>query len=99
VIFRQGVITNVLNPKVALFFLAFLPQFASPANGPLAPQILVLGLIFDFNALLVCLAYALAASRLGDWLRTRYGVTAWLQRATGGLFIALGLRLAFDSRR
>lgn len=99
VIFRQGVITNVLNPKVALFFLAFLPQFANPANGPLAPQILTLGLIFDFNGTLVCLAYALAASRLGDWLKTRYGITTWLQRATGGLFVALGLRLVFDARR
>ena len=93
-IFRQGVITNVLNPKVALFFLAFLPQFANPANGPLAPQILLLGGIFIFNGTVVCLAVALAASRLGDWLKSRYNLSAWLNRLTGGLFIALGLRLA-----
>jgi threonine/homoserine/homoserine lactone efflux protein len=98
-IFRQGVITNVLNPKVGLFFLAFLPQFANPANGPLAPQILLLGGIFICNGLLVCLAVALAASRLGDWLKSRYRVSAGLNRLTGGLFIALGLRLALGGRK
>lgn len=98
-IFRQGVITNILNPKVALFFLAFLPQFANPVNGPLAPQILLLGLIFTFNGTLVCLAVAMAASRLGEWLKSRYNLTAWLNRLTGGLFIALGIRLALMDRR
>ena len=98
-IFRQGVITNVLNPKVALFFLAFLPQFANPAIGPLAPQILLLGAIFTINGTLVCLAVALAASRLGDWLKSRYNVTAWLSRLTGALFIGLGVRLALLGRR
>lgn len=98
-IFRQGALTNMLNPKVALFFLAFLPQFAEPANGPLAPQILTLGLIFDFNGTLVCLGYALVASRLGDWLKSRYDVSTWLNRLTGGLFVALGLRLALFERK
>ena len=98
-IFRQGVITNILNPKVALFFLAFLPQFANPVNGPLAPQILLLGLIFTFNGTLVCVAVAMAASRLGEWLKSRYNLTAWLNRLTGGLFIALGIRLALMDRR
>ena len=98
-IFRQGVITNILNPKVALFFLAFLPQFANPVNGPLAPQILLLGLIFTFNGTLVCVAVAMAASRLGEWLKSRYNLTAWLNRLTGGLFIALGIRLALMVRR
>ncbi len=99
VIFRQGMVTNILNPKVALFFLAFLPQFANPARGPLPPQILSLGLIFDVNGTLVCLGYALLASRLGDWLKSRYAVSSWLNRLTGGLFIALGARLAFLGRR
>ena len=98
-IFRQGVITNVLNPKVALFFLAFLPQFADPARGPLWPQILLLGVIFTVNGTLVCLGYVLVAARLGDWLKARYDVSAWLNRLTGGLFIALGLRLALLERR
>jgi threonine/homoserine/homoserine lactone efflux protein len=98
-IFVQGVITNALNPKVALFFLAFLPQFADPAAGPLAPQLLLLGAIFTVNGTLVCLLFALFAARLGEWLKTRYGVTKLLDRATGGLFIALGLRLALLDRK
>jgi threonine/homoserine/homoserine lactone efflux protein len=98
-IFMQGVITNALNPKVALFFLAFLPQFADPTRGPLAPQLLLLGAIFTVNGTLVCLVFALFAARLGEWLKTRYGVTKLLDRATGGLFIALGLRLALLDRR
>ncbi len=98
-IFRQGVITNVLNPKVAIFFLAFLPQFADPANGPIAAQMLGLGLIFDFNGTLVCLGYALVASQLGDWLKSRFDLSTWINRVTGGLFIALGLRLALLERK
>lgn len=98
-IFRQGVITNVLNPKVALFFLAFLPQFADPARGPLWPQILLLGVIFTINGTLVCFGYVLVAAKLGDWLKARYDVSTWLNRLTGGLFIALGLRLALLERR
>ena len=98
-VFRQGVLTNVLNPKVALFFLAFLPQFTDPARGPVTVQIALLGLIFIGNGTLVCVAYALAASRLGEWLRTRYDLATWLNRAMGGLFIGLGLRLALQKRQ
>jgi len=98
-VFLQGALTNVLNPKVALFFLAFLPQFADPRRGPLAPQLLLLGTIFAVNGTLVCILFALFASRLGDWLKTRYGVSRLLDRATGGLFVALGLRLALLDRR
>lgn len=97
-IFRQGMLTNVLNPKVALFFLAFLPQFTDAARGPLPPQFVYLGMIFVTNGTLVCLAYALAASWLGGWLKSRYDVSTWLNRATGGLFVLLGLRLALGSR-
>lgn len=98
-IFRQGALTNVLNPKVAIFFLAFLPQFADPANGPIAMQMFGLGLIFDFNGTLVCLGYALVASQLGDWLKSRFDLSTWINRVTGGLFIALGLRLALLERK
>jgi threonine/homoserine/homoserine lactone efflux protein len=97
-IFRQGVLTNVLNPKVALFFLAFLPQFTNAARGALAPQILLLGFIFIFNGTIVCIGYALAASQIGAWLASRFRISAWLNRATGGIFLALGLRLAFLRR-
>lgn len=98
-IFRQGAVTNILNPKVALFFLAFLPQFTDPARGPVTAQAVVLGLIFIVNGLVVCVGYALAASAVGAWLRTRYDVHAWMHRAMGVLFLGLGLRLAFGSRR
>ena len=97
-IFRQGVVTNVLNPKVALFFLAFLPQFTDAARGPAAAAIRGLGLVFVANGTMVCLGYALAASWLGDWLKSRYGFSTWLNRVMGGLFIALGLRLALEKR-
>ena len=93
-IFWQGVLTNVLNPKVALFFLAFLPQFTSAAHGSLPLQFLVLGAIFELNGSLVNLGYALVASRLGDWLRSRWGAAGLLDRLTGTIFVGLGLRLA-----
>jgi len=98
-VFRQGVLTNMLNPKVALFFLAFLPQFTDPTRGPVPLQIALLGLIFIGNGTVVCVIYALAASRLGEWLKTRYDVATWLNRAMGGLFVGLGIRLALENRR
>jgi len=98
-IFRQGALTNILNPKVALFFLAFLPQFTDPERGPMALQILWLGLIFIFNGTIVCVAYALAAAYLGDWLKSRRHASRRLSQLTGVLYIALGLRLAWLSRR
>jgi threonine/homoserine/homoserine lactone efflux protein len=98
-IFRQGMLTNALNPKVALFFLAFLPQFTDAARGPLALQFVLLGLLFIANGLVVCVAYAVAASALGSWLTSRFEVHAWLNRAMGALFVALGVRLALATRR
>ena len=98
-IFWQGMITNVLNPKVAIFFLAFLPQFTDAGRGPLPLQFVFLGSVFVVNGTLVCLAYALAASWLGEWLKSRYDISTWLNRAMGGLFVLLGVRLALGSRR
>lgn len=98
-VFLQGALTNVLNPKVALFFLAFLPQFADPARGPLPPQLLLLGAIFVVNGTAVCVLFALAASAAGGWLRTRTRSARLLDRLTGALFIGLGVRLALLERR
>ena len=98
-IFRQGVITNVLNPKVALFFLAFLPQFVDPARGNPALQVVALGLLFDINGTLVNLGVALGASRAAARLRRTSRTGSALQKLTGVLFIGLGLRLAFAGRR
>jgi len=97
-IFRQGMVTNALNPKVALFFLAFLPQFTDASRGPLALQFVALGLLFIANGLVVCLGYALAASWAGGWLTRRYAIHTWLSRAMGMLFIGLGVRLVLTRR-
>jgi len=96
-IFRQGVVTNVLNPKVALFFLAFLPQFVDPARGSAAAQIVALGLLFDTSGTIVNVLVALAASRAGGALR-RGRAARVLHRVTGGVFLLLGARLALEGR-
>ena len=98
VVFAQAVVTNVLNPKVALFFLAFLPQFVDPAAGPPVPQIVFLGLVFNIQGTLVNIGVALLASRTTHWLRSSERSVAILQRVTGALFVALGARLAASSR-
>jgi threonine/homoserine/homoserine lactone efflux protein len=92
-IFRQGAITNVLNPKVAMFFLAFLPQFVNPARGPVALQTLALGLLFNISGTLVNAAVAWLAASARRLLESRRG-RAWFQRVSGAILTALGLRLA-----
>jgi threonine/homoserine/homoserine lactone efflux protein len=92
-IFAQGVLTNVLNPKVALFFLAFLPQFIN-RNGSAFAQTVKLGLIFDCSGTVVNVTVALAASSAGDALRRRIGEASVFRWLTGGVFIGLGLRMA-----
>jgi len=97
--FRQGMLTNILNPKVALFFLAFLPQFVDPARGSAAAQTVVLGLVFDTTGTAVNIGVAILASRATEWWRRRPRGADWLQRATGLLFLGLGARLAFAAGR
>jgi threonine/homoserine/homoserine lactone efflux protein len=92
-IFRQGAITNVLNPKVAMFFLAFLPQFVDPARGPVAPQTLALGLLFNVSGTLVNASVAWLAASARRLLESRRG-RGWFQRVSGAILTALGLRLA-----
>ena len=95
-IFFQGFWTNVLNPKVALFFLAFVPQFIAPdvANKPLA--FLLLGLLFNFNGLWVNVGWALAAAWMAGRLRAVQAAMRWLERAAGAVFIGFGIRLALS---
>ena len=93
-IFTQGVVTNVLNPKVALFFLAFLPQFIQPQRGSVALQIIVLGLIFDVGGTLVNLAVAQAGGRLGDAIKRHSGLARLQKWFTGAVFVGLGMRVA-----
>lgn len=97
-IFAQGFLTNVLNPKVALFFLAFVPQFidAGAPNKPLA--FLILGCIFNFNGMLWCNGLALLTAFASARLKVKPMVALWLNRVTGSLFLLLGARLALADR-
>ena len=92
--FRQGFLTNVLNPKVALFFLAFLPQFIDPATNNKMLAFVTLGFTFVTTGTIWCLLLAWFASGFSERLRANPTITAWLNRAVGSLFVFLGLRLA-----
>jgi threonine/homoserine/homoserine lactone efflux protein len=96
--FRQGVITNVLNPKVALFFLALLPQFIDPGSSTKIAAFLALGFTFIATGTAWVLVLALGASQVRGFFSERPRVLANLSRASGGLFIMLGLRLAVSER-
>lgn len=98
-IFRQGVITNVLNPKVALFFIAFIPQFVDPELGPVGWQVLLLGLIFNTSGTLVNSGVALIAGTLGDKLRTSKRVATIQRWFTGTVFIGLAVRLVWPAEK
>jgi threonine/homoserine/homoserine lactone efflux protein len=98
-VFRQGAITNLLNPKVALFFLAFLPQFVDPARGSVALQIVVLGCLFNTSGTLVNIAVAYLSASAGRWLGARGHVERIFRWLTASVFIGLGLRLALGDRK
>ena len=92
--FRQGVLTNILNPKVALFFLAFLPQFIDPTSNSKIAAFLALGLTFVTTGTIWCLILAWSASSLSERLRRNETIAQWVSRTAGALFVFLGLRLA-----
>jgi threonine/homoserine/homoserine lactone efflux protein len=97
--FRQGILTNVLNPKVALFFLAFLPQFIDSAAPSKMAAFLILGFTFVTTGTIWCLVLAWFAAAFSARLRGNAAVATLLNRAVGSLFIFLGLRLAVAARR
>jgi threonine/homoserine/homoserine lactone efflux protein len=98
-LYRDGFIVNLLNPKTALFFLAFLPQFVDPARGAVPFQIAFLGLLFTMMGLTSDGLYALVAGTAGLWVKRRSRYLDWERYITGGVFIGLGVTAALAGGR
>jgi threonine/homoserine/homoserine lactone efflux protein len=98
-VFWQGALTNVLNPKVALFFLAFLPQFVAADSPHKTLAFLLLGLIFILNGTLWCLGVAAFAAKAASRIQRSDGVMVWINRVLGGMFVYLGIRVAMLQTR
>lgn len=96
-IFYQAILVNLLNPKTALFFLAFLPQFISASNGSVSKQILFLGAIIIIMGLINDSLYALLAGTMGGWVRSSSQVKRIKRYFSGGVYIALGVAAAISS--
>jgi threonine/homoserine/homoserine lactone efflux protein len=94
-LFRDGFVVNLLNPKTALFFLAFLPQFVEVSRGHVASQIVFLGLLFTFLGFISDGCYALAASAAGNWLKRSRAYLGFERYVSGAIFIGLGVSAAF----
>jgi threonine/homoserine/homoserine lactone efflux protein len=94
-LYRDGFIVNLLNPKTALFFLAFLPQFVDPSRGAVAFQIAFLGLLFAAMGFVSDGVYALAAGTAGRWVKRNNHYLRWERYVTGTVFIGLGVTAAF----
>jgi threonine/homoserine/homoserine lactone efflux protein len=96
VVFRQSVIGNLLNPKVTLFFIVFLPQFVNPHGGQsVMLQMFELGGVFMLQTVVVFSVFGVAAGMIGAYLKRRPKVGVWLDRLAGATFIGLGIRVAF----
>jgi threonine/homoserine/homoserine lactone efflux protein len=96
--FHQAVLAEVLNPKTALFFLAFLPQFVKPENGLVSLQLIILGTLFVFAGLFSTVVVAFSAGHVGRFLRRNPKVLRWQGKAVGSIYCALGLRLAMQEK-
>ena len=97
-IFFQGFLTNVLNPKVAVFFLAFVPQFIAADASNKALAFIVLGCIFNFNGMLWCHFLAVTSAFASRSVRVNKTLTLWLNRVIGAVFISFGIKLALTNR-
>ena len=95
-VYRRGFLTNVLNPKVALFFLAFVPQFIAPGTENKALAFLLLGVIFNLNSLPINFGYAWLAAWAARRVTAVQRAMHWMDRAAGVLFVGFGLRLALS---
>ncbi len=97
-LFLDGALSNVSNPKIAVFYFAFLPQFVLPGAEHPTLSVLALGLVFAGLTFLVKGPVGLGAGLLSGWLRSRPRVLAWIYRSSGAVLIGLGLKLAFERR-
>ena len=98
-LFWQGVLSNVLNPKIAIFFLAFLPQFVDKGSSQVTLQLITLGLTFAFLGLAFLLAVGYSSGMIGSWITHRPQFAQILGRLSGGILIGLGVRLALTERQ
>jgi threonine/homoserine/homoserine lactone efflux protein len=96
--FRQAILAELLNPKTALFFLAFLPQFVRPEHGPAIAQLAELGLVFVAMSAAYASLVALAAGQVSRWLTRHRRIGRWQGRVIGTIYLALGVRLALQER-
>ncbi|MFD5297153.1 LysE family translocator [Streptomyces mutabilis] len=94
----RGVLINILNPKLTLFFFAFLPQFVDPAEAGALPRMLLLGGVFMLVTFVVFAGYGVLAASVRSHVISRPRVMAWLRRSFAGSFVALGAKLAFTAR-
>ena len=97
-LFWQGVLSNVLNPKIAFFFLAFLPQFVDKGSSQVTLQMVILGLTFAFFGLCFLLVVGYSSGAMGGWLTRRPNYARGLQRLAGTILMGLGVRLALTER-
>lgn len=98
VAFRQAVLAEILNPKTAMFFLAFLPQFVKPENGAVWLQLTQLGVLFVLMGLLSTMVVAVSAGHIGVYLRRKPVIARWQSKFVGSIYCALGLRVALQER-
>lgn len=97
-LYLRGFIMNVVNPKVTIFFLAFLTQFVDPAVGPVVPQFYQLGALMMAVTIVTFGTVALAAGALGEWLRQSPRAMMWLDRVAAGVFVGLAVKLALTEK-
>lgn len=98
-LFLEGAFSNISNPKIAIFYFAFLPQFVSPTAQHPTLSIFALGIAYAVLGFLVKGPIGLFAGTLSAWLRSRESVLLWIYRSSGAVLVGLGIRLAFEQRR
>jgi threonine/homoserine/homoserine lactone efflux protein len=96
--FRQAIVVEILNPKSAIFFLAFLPQFVQTQKGAIPLQLTVLGSLFVVMGLFSTMIFAIGAGRIGSFLRKNPAIARWQGRVVGAIYCTLGIRLALQDR-